>query len=93
MATGTGEQIGEQTAKPHLEFHCKSITCGSHSVDASPFFLPEIPAPRGILADGLADAVAPLDLEIGVFPAISVPEPSLISVWLAGIASIRVRRR
>ena len=44
---------------------------------SGPFFLPEIPAPRGVPADRLADAVAPLDLEIGVFPAISAPEPSL----------------
>ena len=35
ITTGTGEQIGEQSAKHHCLFHCKSITCVVHSVDAS----------------------------------------------------------
>ena len=56
----------------------------SARIVSGPFLLPEIPAPRGVPADGLADAVALLGLEIGVFPAISAPEPSLVSVLLAG---------
>ena len=55
---------------------------------SGPFFLLEIPAPRGVPANGLADAVAPLGLQIGVFPAISAPESSLVSVWLAGRRSL-----
>jgi DNA-damage-inducible protein J len=36
ITIGTGEQIGEQVAKHHYKFLCKSVTCSIHSVDASP---------------------------------------------------------
>ena len=49
---------------------------------SGPFFLPEIPAPRGVLADGLADAASPFGGQIGVFGPFFGPEPSLFSLVL-----------
>ena len=82
ITIGTGEQIGEQVAKHHYKFLCKSVTCSIHSVDASPstrariisgpFFLPEIPAPRGVPAIGAAGGCQPKRWKSAIFSARAV---------------------
>ena len=51
--------------------------------------MPEIPAWRGVPADGLADAILPLGSKIGVFRALFPPRVVSVSVWLAGSRSLK----
>lgn len=54
---------------------------------SGPFFLPEIPAWRGVPADGLAEGILPLGSKTGVFRALFPPRVVSVSVWLAGSRS------
>jgi hypothetical protein len=45
--------------------------------------------PRGVPADGLADAILPLGSKIGVFLAVFPPRVVSVSVWLAGSRSLK----
>lgn len=54
---------------------------------SGPFFFPDIPAPRGVPADGLADAILPLGSKTGVSWAFFPPRVVSVSVWLAGSRS------
>ena len=55
---------------------------------SGPFFFARSPAPRGVPVDGLADTASPSCREIRGFRVFARPEPSLVSVWLAGRRSL-----
>lgn len=54
--------------------------------------MPEIPAPRGVPAEGLAEAILPLGSKIGVFRALFPPRVVSVSVRLADSRSLKPQK-